>query len=151
METTFTTLGRLRHRTITLIEGLSIDQLNKIPQGFNNNITWNTAHLVAAMQRLCYKRSDVPLRVSETFFQRYKPESKPEHEVDERALNEIKELLISSINQLKEDYHAGIFKTYTPFTTRYGVDVANVDDAIRFLPFHEGLHMGYIQAMKKLV
>jgi hypothetical protein len=151
MNTTFNTLEKLRLRTLLLIDGLELAQLNKIPEGFNNNIIWNVAHMIAAMQGVCYKRSGLPITVSDAYFECYKPESKPAHDVDEQELNEIKELLISSIDKLKEDYSNGLFKTYTAFTTRYGVDINNIEEAIQFLPFHEGMHMGYILALKRVL
>ncbi|MCB0460976.1 MAG: DinB family protein, partial [Flavobacteriaceae bacterium] len=46
-----------RKGILSLIEGLSIMQLNKIPQGFKNNIAWNVAHLLVTQQLLCYKLS----------------------------------------------------------------------------------------------
>lgn len=151
MDAIFNTLTLLREKTVALIDNLTEAQINKVPDGFNNNIVWNAAHLVAAMQGVCYKRSEVPMFVTEAFFQKYKPESKPEGIVDMQELKEIKELLVTSVAQLKEDYNNGIFKTYTAFTTRYGVPITNIDEAIQFLPFHEGLHAGYIMALKRMV
>jgi len=47
MDWTFDVL--LKNRTIlkSFIESFSLEELNKIPQGFNNNIIWNIAHLIA--------------------------------------------------------------------------------------------------------
>jgi hypothetical protein len=43
----------LRTTLLTLVENLTINQLNEVPEGFNNNIIWNLAHLTAAQQGVC--------------------------------------------------------------------------------------------------
>ncbi len=151
METQFDILEKLRAKAMQMVEGLSLEQLNRVPQGFNNNIIWNLGHLVAAMQGVCYRRSNVPMRISEEFFQKYKPESRPEGDVSEQEVLDIRDLLNLTVDQLRRDYNQGLFETYTAFTTRYGVDINNIEEAITFLSFHEGMHMGYIMAQKRLV
>ena len=63
---------------IKMLNELSTEQLNKVPAGFNNNIIWNAAHMVAAQQGICYKRSGEQMKIEEDFFQAYKPDTKPE-------------------------------------------------------------------------
>ncbi|MDB4920841.1 DinB family protein [Mucilaginibacter sp.] len=145
------TTKTLRASTLKLVEGLSVEQLNKIPAGFNNNIIWNLGHMVAAQQGLCYARLGVETRIEDSFFERYKPGTKPEAHVTEVEIEEIKALLVSTIDQLESDYNKDVFKEYPAFTTRYGVELACVEDAINFLPFHDGLHMGYMMALKRAI
>ena len=45
---------------------------------------------------------------------------------------------------------SGIFLKFKPWDKRYGMKLNSIDDAINFIPFHEG-HIGYIMALKKLV
>lgn len=135
----------------SIIKDLNIEQLNKIPTGFNNNIIWNLGHLVYAQQGICYKRAGVEPIVSEDFFTLYSPGTKPERFIDESELETIKELLTSTLDRLIIDYEKDLFANYTPWTTRYGVDLNNIDDVLNFLPFHDGLHIGYIMAQKRVV
>ncbi|WP_238395215.1 DinB family protein [Mucilaginibacter sp. 14171R-50] len=144
-------MRRPRLNIVSTLNNFSLEQLNKIPAGFNNNIIWNLGHMIAAQQGVCYKRAGLNTWVDDAFFQRYKPESKPEGPVDAAGFEEIKTLLTTSLDQLEHDYKNGIFGTYPAWTTRYGVTMASIDDALAFLPFHEGLHIGYIMAMRKLV
>ena len=44
------TIRKTRSFLLDYIKELNIEQLNKIPAGFNNNIAWNLGHLVAAQQ-----------------------------------------------------------------------------------------------------
>lgn len=151
MNTQIERIKKIRLFLISLINDLSVDQLNEIPEGFNNNIVWNIGHLVAAQQGVCYIRAGVPTIVDEKYISPYKPGTKPDHYVDVQEVGIIKELLLSSLNQLETDYQKNFFENYTPWTTRYGVELANIDDTLEFLMYHEGLHSGYITALKKLV
>lgn len=136
---------------LNLIDDLSLEQLNEKPEGFNNNIIWNLAHLVAVQQSICYKRSGLQPIVQDKFVLPYLPGTKPEHFIDGKELETIKTLFLSSLDELESDYQKRFFTAYTPFVTRYGVEIANIDDAINFLPYHEGLHTGYIIALKRIV
>ncbi len=141
----------VRTALLTLVEDLTAEQLNEIPEDFNNNIIWNLAHLTAAQQGICYKRAGLQPIVQEKYLSPYLPGTKPEHFVDDSEIAILKTLLLSSLDELKSDYRKDFFTNYTTFTTRYGVEVTSIDDAINFLPFHEGLHAGAIIALKKLV
>lgn len=151
MEKVFDDIKTIRAAATSLIAHLNVEQLNKIPDGFINNIIWNLGHIVAAQQGLCYKRGNAPLVISEEFFERYKPGTVPTGFVDETGVEEIKTLLLSTIYQLEQDYNEGIFTAYPTFTTRYGVEISSIKEAIRFLTFHDGLHMGYIMALKRAI
>ena len=141
----------LRNALLEQVKDLSPGQLNKIPVGFNNNIIWHIGHLTAAMQSICYIRGGEKPAVDIDFFECYKPGSKPTIAVEEFAIDHTKQLLFVSLDKLDADVQAGCFKNYAPFTTRYGVPITDILSALDFLPFHEGLHFGYILAMKKLV
>jgi hypothetical protein len=140
-----------RKKVLEIIKPLTIEQVNLIPTGFNNNIIWNLGHMVAAQQGICYKRAGLDTIVGEDFFNTYKPGSKPERFFDAVELEKIIELLSTTITQLEADLKTDIFGNYPAFTTRYGIELTSVDDAVHFLPFHEGLHIGTIVAMSKIV
>ena len=136
---------------LNIIKDLSTEQLNEIPAGFNNNIIWNVGHLIAVQQGVCYLRAGLKTVIEEKFFLDYKPETKPTGAVSEDEINAIKKLLFSSLDQLESDLDKNIFTNYTAWTTRSGLEMKNIDDALSFLPFHEGLHVGYIMALKRVI
>ncbi len=136
---------------LRLIADLSVEDLNKIPHGFNNNIIWNLAHLIASQQGVCYKRAGLNLTIEESFFTAYKPDTKPESFVEHREVERVKELLVSTIDGFEADLKKGLFRDYPSWTTRYGVELNTINDALTFLPFHEGFHLGYIMALKRVV
>jgi len=145
------TVKKVRAFLLEGIKDLNTEQLNKIPAGFNNNIAWNLGHLVATQQGLCYKRAGLTPHISDEFWEQFRSGSKPEKALTEAEVSHIKDLFLSTIDQLDADYAESIFGGYTQWSTRYSVDIANIDEALRFVLFHEGLHSGVIGTMKKLV
>lgn len=142
-----------RQTILTTLDALTIDQLNTIPAGFNNNIIWNLGHMIAAQCGIWYKRAglSLPVMVSEEFFETYKPGTKPERFYTADDLNQIKELFFSTLTQFEADRKTDMFDNYPTWTTRYGAELHSVEDAAAFIPFHEGLHIGAIVALRKLV
>jgi hypothetical protein len=144
----------IRKTRTFLLEGLndlSTQQLNKIPEGFNNNIIWNLGHLIAAQQGICYIRAGVAPKVGEDFISRFKSGTKPGDPLTAAEIENLKSLFFSTIDWLEADYNNNVFAGYTPWSTRYGVELTSISDAIDFLPFHEGLHLGAIAGLKKFV
>lgn len=129
----------------------SLEQLNKVPSGFNNNLIWNIGHVIAVQQRLVYGLSGVPMTISDEFFQKYKPGTKPETDEPIETVENFKELLISSIDQTIEDFDSGKFKEYNEYTTSKGFHLANATDAITFNNYHEGLHLGTMVSILKFI
>lgn len=151
MNTHFEILKTTRTNVLNAIEGLSNEQLNTIPEGFNNSIIWNVAHIVVTQQLLCYKVSGLPMHLEDSFIDRFKKGSSAEGTVSEEEVLFIKEKMMSLIDQIEKDYAEGIFKTYTQYPTSYNFVLNSAEDAIKFNNVHEGLHFGYIMAQKKLV
>ncbi len=56
----------------------SLEDLNKIPKGFKNNIIWNIAHSIVTQQRLVYHFSGVPMLVSQAMVAQFKNGTQPE-------------------------------------------------------------------------
>lgn len=144
-------IRQTRLSVLNLVQDLSIEQLNKVPSGFNNNIAWNLGHMIAAQQGICYKRAGLNTVVDQQFFDTYKPDTKPERLITIAEIETIRQLMFSTLDQLEADYKRHIFTSFQSFVTRYGVKLNSIEEVIEFLPFHEGLHMGYIMALKRAI
>lgn len=145
------TIRATRNLFLKLMESLSIDQLNKVPEGFNNNIIWNFAHLIVSQQILCYKLAGLPLKIDEKFIPKYSKGTKPEIFADENELIFFKQQAVNLMDELIADIEQGIFKNYNTYTTSFGVELSSVYDAVNFLSMHEGVHLGYAMALKRIV
>ena len=81
--------------------------------------------------------------------ERFRKGTKPDRDLTQAEVNGIKELLFSTIEKTREDYRNGVFKTFQRYTTSTNSNLTNVDEAIIFNTYHEGIHLGYILALKK--
>jgi hypothetical protein len=151
MEAIFKAWETSRKLFLNFFDSYTIDQLNKIPAGFNNNLIWNIGHIIVAQQALIYKGSNLPMHISDELFNRYKPGTQPTGNTSQAEVEELKELLFSVIPKTKEDFNNGIFTTYVERTTVTGFHLASVTDAFEFNNYHEGVHLGYTMAIKKLI
>lgn len=152
MKFTFEVLANTRNSLKNILEKTSLEDLNKIPEGFNNNIIWNIAHIIVSEQLLVYKLSGLPTVLSNEMIEKYRKDSKPEAFVTQEEVDEIKGLLLSTIKKTEADYKNGVFKTYIEYTvSTTGNTLTNVDEALQFAFFHEGLHMGYVLALLKAI
>jgi hypothetical protein len=141
-----------RKNIIRDIANLSVEQFNVIPNGFNNNIVWNLAHLVATQQLLVYGLSATPFVVPQEVIDLYRKGTAPTAVVDEKQIEEYKSLLISTIDQMEQDYKNGVFgEDYRAYTTSYGMTLSSVEEAIEFNNVHDAMHYGMIKMMLRMV
>lgn len=141
----------LKNRKImaSFLNSFSLEELNKVPKGFNNNIFWNIAHLVVTQQLLTYNLSDLPMLIDDELVNNYRKGSKVEKDATKEEIDHIKGLLFSTLERTKQDYKNGLFKNYNKYTVTTKSTLSNIKQAIEFNNFHEGIHLGYILAMKK--
>ena len=151
MNQTFEITRTSRKIVSQFLDNYSLEQLNKIPEGFKNNLIWNIAHIVVTQQLLVYKFSGLPMMVSDELVQKYMKGTKPELDASQDEVDEIKSLLSKTVDQTEEDYDNGIFKNYQEYPTSTGFVLRNVEDAMVFNNFHEGLHIGILMSLRKFI
>jgi hypothetical protein len=95
--------------------------------------------------------SGLPMMVSDEMIEKFKKGTKPEQAATQTEVDEIKSLLFSTIEKTKEDYENGIFKNYQEYPTSTGFILTSVEGAMNFNNFHEGLHIGILMSLRKLV
>ena len=151
MKTQFDILRKVRELVIRLIDGLTIEQLHKIPAGFNNNIAWNVVHLVVTQQLLHYRLSGQDCLISEELIDLYKKGTVPTKVMTKKEFDAAIALFKSLPDTLEEDYNKGVFTKYHEYPTSTGFVLDSIKTAISFNNMHESLHLGVIMAIKKLV
>ena len=127
----------------------SLEQLNEVPKEFRNNLIWNIAHVIVTQQLLTYKLSGLPMMVSDEMVDLYRKGTKTERPATAEEVAEIKNLLFTTVDQTEKDLKFQIFKEYQEYPTSTGFVIHSVEEAINFNNFHEGIHIGYILALKK--
>ena len=152
MDFTFQVLKNTRTIFNKIIKDTTLENLNKIPDGFNNNIIWNIGHVVVTEQLLAYKLSGLETNLTESMITKYRKDSKPKDDVSQDEINHIEDLLFSTLKKTEEDYKNGVFKTYNAYTvSTTGNTLNNIDEALQFILVHEGIHYGYVLALLKAI
>jgi len=147
----FDVLLQLRNNTLKRVETLSTEQLNRIPEGHNNNIIWHIGHMMASQQTLCYGRSGATPNLTTAFIEKYRKGTSPKGWDQPVTLEEIKPLFIATAEVFESDYKSGKFKAYEAYTTAAGATLTNIDEAITYSYGHENLHYGNILTLIKIV
>lgn len=153
MEKVFKFIRASRKVFIELIDGLSVEELNHVPGGFNNNIIWNFGHIVVSTQALCYIRGGIrPDASSIKFAEYYAKGTKPSYYVEEAEIAELKALALSTIDQIEADYKAGLFNNLRPFeTSTYHESMDSFDEVLAMTSGHDNLHLGYALALRRVI
>ncbi|MGC4040857.1 MAG: DinB family protein [Flavobacterium sp.] len=151
MENTFEINLASRNVLLKFLDNYSLEQLNKIPEGFSNNLIWNIAHIIVVQQMLVYNLSGLPMMVPGEMVAKYKRGTRPEQDLTQTEVDAIKALLFSTLEKTKQDFASGIFKSYTEFTTMTGFTVKTAEAAIEFNNYHEATHVGMMMQIRKFV
>lgn len=151
MDASFKIWETSRQSYLKLLHNYTLEQLNKIPNGFSNNLIWNLGHIIVAQQGLVYRLSGLPINVSDEMNEKYRNGSKPTGQTTQAEVDELKTLLISLMEQTKADYAAGKFTTYNEYTTGTGFHLASTKEAIEFNNYHEALNLGFMMNIRKFV
>lgn len=142
----------IREKIVDLAQSLSVEQLNKIPAGMNNNIIWHIGHLVVSSEILCYHRTGVWPEKEIELADKYRNGSKPESFVEQAEITILLQRLMNSYDAILADYNKGIFKNITPYATlTFGVEMSTIEEVMSVCSHHDVLHAGQIQIMKRLV
>lgn len=152
MNSVLSTIKQTRLNFIALIDELSLEQVCRIPEGFNNSIVWNFGHIIATQQVLCYELSSIPFSIPDEIVKTYRKGTTPMQQMTEGDLNQLKILALTSLESLKNDYTlSNFFANFRGYQTSYGVYLSNIEEVITFMSVHEGLHLGYAMAQKHAI
>ena len=140
-----------RTNVLESINNLSVDQINKIPEGFNNSICWNVGHILVSQQLLTYKLAGFDCLVPTFLIEKYKKGSTCTENTSIDEIEKIKNNLLSVVNRTYEDYKNSIFKNYSEYVTSSGIILNNIEEGIQFSNIHDAIHIGIIMSLKKIL
>jgi len=144
-------LAQTRRQLLGMLEEHSLEQLNRIPAGFNNNLIWNAAHCWVTQVLLTRGLGQLGFDLPEEFVATYRKGGAPGKDVTAEELEFIREGLRESPNELARDLDAEDWTNFKPYRTSYGASMANISEAVRFNNAHEAMHLGVMLAQRKLV
>ncbi len=91
------------------------------------------------------------MRIDDELVEKYKKGTVPDTHPTDEEIGNIGAFLMSTIEWTQEDYENGVFKEYNEYTTSTKVTLGNVEDALVYNLFHEGLHLGLILSLEKIL
>ena len=147
----FETLNTTRKNFLYLTRDYSEQQLNHIPPKFSNNLIWQLGHVLVTQQLLTYGLSKLPPRIDPALITKYRSGTVPDQYVRQEEIDQIKGLLLSTVDQTKHDFEQGIFQDFKPYHTQYNLSLKSLEDAIFFNHMHEAMHLGYVFSIRKFV
>jgi hypothetical protein len=149
MQNTYDILIKNRQYLLQLIEPYSFEQLNFVPKTFSNSIIWNFGHLMVTEKTLTYGLSnlEIPI-VTVQEIEMFRKGTFP-ITYQKELWNEIKSNFILSLNRTVADYQKGFFHSFTPYTTSIGVNLSDLETTAQYILYHEGIHAGVIQSIRK--
>jgi len=121
----------------------------EIPLNRRNNIAWNLGHIVTVQQLLTYGLSNLELHIPKKYVKMFSRSTDPSGWTEQPHPVELLELLEELPTVTATDYEAGRFNTFKEFTTTTGVKLTNLDDAMAFNNFHEGIHHGVMLSIRR--
>lgn len=151
MESIFKIWETSRNIYLKFLENYSLEQVNKTPDGFSNNIIWNAGHVIVSQQKLIYTLSGLPVSISDEMIEKYQNGSRPDGKTTQEEVDEIKKLLLSTVAKTRTDFANGLFKNFTEYQSKTGFHLGSFNDSLEFNNYHEGIHLGMIMNIKKFV
>jgi len=141
-------LARVRELFTGLVRSVPEEQLFLAPDGFNNHIAWNAAHVVIVQQLLHYRLAGLDPYLRDELIAKYRKGTGAE-EADRESFREVMAFATEAPKRLRQDYEDGRFQGFETYSTSAGIELTSIEDAIAFNQFHEGIHLGYILAQRK--
>lgn len=151
MEKLFETALFTRTSMLNILENKSFEELVTIPVHFRNSVFWNIAHVLVTQQLLCYRLSGLDLKIREDMVTKYGKGSLATENIDESDIRYVKEELVNAMKNTFVDYNNGMFKHFKPYMTSAGIELKSIDDALGFSTFHDGIHLGVVLSLMKIV
>ncbi len=136
-----------------VIEDVSDEMADVIPEGFRNNIRWQLGHIYFVNEAFAFYYNDLPMHGVKGFKEWFSNGTTPLDWVTEPpSMKELRDLLegqqerIQSAltNRLEEE-------TKQKFTTGSGFALETTGEFLNFNLYHEGMHVSVIKIYKSLI
>ena len=149
MKSSFFALNEIRGLYKKRFFNLSDEEWLTVPSEYSNNLLWNIGHVTLVQQNLMYAKSGLEMKVPSDWIGLFGPNTSPKDWKSNPSIDEIKELCSTVYLETLNDFEKGLFKNYSPYTTKSNVTLSHAEDAAAFINFHEGLHWGIAHRLVK--
>jgi hypothetical protein len=140
----------IRSRTVNLLEGVSEEMADVIPEGFRNNLRWHFGHIYTVHEQLLMRNLKQPFQLPETFPKWFGNGTSPAEWVTAPpTLAELKNCLQEQANRTKQIFSSMELSEEFPEPIALGKSLlfTRVSDLFSFMFYHEGSHSGFLKAL----
>ncbi len=139
-----------RENMISLLKSQSLEEVNAIPLGSNNNMIWNAGHALISQQFLMYHFSNIPLLLAaDEWVPSYAAGSTPDGNATSQELDRVLDALANTSQRAVLDYNNDLFESYQGYTSKYfGITMNTIEEAVHFNMMHEAFHFGCMVAIR---
>ncbi|MEH7443607.1 DinB family protein [Bacillus sp. JJ1122] len=147
-EVLFTQLESYRNYILGVVEQVTAEEADLIPQGFNNNIRWNLGHIYLDQYLWIQAVTKEKAPVTEQFNKWFGYGSSPANFTSQTpSVVELRILLKDQPSKIKEEYRNRLEEEFPP--TEMGMHT--IEQVLTRTIFHEGMHLQTILDIKKLL
>ncbi|WP_314589880.1 DinB family protein [Paenibacillus terrigena] len=145
----------VRQMLLKVVDGVSEEMANQVPDGFRNSIHWNIGHIYVVFERFAFQNIGLPMQLPEGFKEQFEngtsPLTRPES-VRVPSLEELKQLLAQQNERVQAALEHRLQEPIDPpYTTSAGMVLASPEQFLTFNLFHEGMHLNAIRQYKVLL
>ena len=142
----------IRQMTLNEINNITEEDARRIPEGFNNNISWNLGHVYNAAGGLLTRFTGENVSAPDNYPKLFERGTKPaDWQGEVPSLNELHKKLEKQVEQLEFSFEKRLNDTLNT-TCDFGmVQLTTIGELLDFIMFHEGLHIGAIKGLKRAI
>lgn len=142
----FEQLKTYRGELLNLAQGVTQSDAEMIPEGFNNNIRWNLGHVLVDQYLWIYALTKEEMPIPMTFNEWFGYGSDPSRfTIETPSFSQLIPMLQQQPHIIQERYQDRMEEEFPP--TEMGM--YTIEQVLIRTIFHEGLHIGAIQALKR--
>lgn len=140
----------IRQMTLNEMANVTEIDVDRIPNGFNNNIRWNLGHIYNAagglLTRFTGESTSIPAHYPKLFDRGTKP---ADWQGDVPSLVELRKCLEEQVEELEFSYEKRLNDALITPCDLGMVQLTTIGELLDFICFHEGLHVGTIKGLKR--
>ncbi|KRE49465.1 hypothetical protein ASG85_24190 [Paenibacillus sp. Soil724D2] len=151
----FKQLAFVRGQTLKLMDGITEETADRIPDGFRNTIRWQLGHIYVVLERFAFQYMGLLLRLPEGFKEQFEYGTTPLNRPNSIAvptLPELESLLKNQQERIRDVLGLRLQeKIVPPYTTSAGMTLETPEQFLSFNLYHEGMHISVIKLYKILL
>lgn len=150
----FNQMAFVRNQTLNLLDGVTEEMADRVPEGFRNTIRWNLGHIYVVLERFAFQYLGLPQHLPEGFKEQFEYGTSPLNTVSIRipTLLELENLLKAQQVRIHEILADRLEeKIIPPYTTSAGMTLETPEQFLSFNLYHETMHLSVIKLYKSLL